>query len=247
MSTKKENIKIYIGTSGWCYDSWSGVFYPESVSGSERLKFYAEHFNTVEINSSFYHLPKPEAFTGWARKTPDNFKFAVKASRYITHIKRLKDCDDAVSRLIDAASSLGEKLSLFLFQLPANLKEDYKKLESFLKILPEKYSYVFEFRDESWFCDEIYKLLDKRGCGIVISSSPEFPYYDVVTGGICYLRMHGSKSLYNSKYTDKELEECVNIVIKYQSHGYISYIYFNNDAHGYAIDNAETLKHMLSK
>ena len=190
--------KIYIGTSGWCYDSWDGRFYPESVRGPDRLKFYSKEFNTVEINSSFYHLPKPETFKAWAAKTPENFRFTVKASRYITHIKRLKDCSDAIEKLVDSASNLGNKLALILFQMPANLKKEKERFESFLKILPTKYLYVFEFRHESWFGDEVYELLNRYGFGIVISSSPEFPFYEVVTGEICYIRLHGSRLLYRS-------------------------------------------------
>ena len=242
---KKE--PIYIGTSGWCYDSWNGKFYPENIKGPDRLKFYSGHFNTVEINSSFYHLPKPETFKGWCEKTPGDFRFTVKVSRYITHIKRLKDCDDAVRSLVDSASSLGDKISLFLFQMPANLKKEEERFLSFLKALPAEYRYVFEFRDKSWFGKDIYELLDNHKCGIVISSSPEFPFHEVACGGICYIRLHGSSSLYRSKYTDSELKDFADIVIKYNKRGYQSFIYFNNDASCYAIENALMFKKMLSE
>jgi uncharacterized protein YecE (DUF72 family) len=238
---------IFIGTSGWCYNSWNGKFYPENIKGSDRLKFYSEYFNTVEINSSFYHLPKPETFKGWATKTPDDFRFTVKASRYITHIKRFKDCSDAVKKLIDSASNLGDKLALFLFQMPANLKKNKERFVNFLEVLPKKYRYVFEFRDESWFIDGIYELLNNYRCGIVISSSPEFPFHEVVTGKICYIRLHGSSSLYRSKYSDSELQEFTGMLNKYQGKSILSFIYFNNDAQGHAVENAFTLKEMLSE
>ena len=240
----REN-RIYIGTSGWCYESWKAIFYPEDIGGRERLKFYSGHFNTVEINSSFYHLPKAGTFSGWAEKTPGSFRFTVKASRYITHIKRLKDCSDAVKKLTDSASNLGVKLALLLFQMPANLKKDKERFISFLDILPSRYRYVFEFRDEGWFSDDIYSLLDERGCGIAISSSPEFPFHEVVTGKICYIRLHGSTSLYRSKYSDHELSEFAGIIGKYNKKGCITFVYFNNDAHGYAVENALTLKRIL--
>ena len=167
--------KIYIGTSGWCYDGWAGIFYPDDMSRQEWLSFYSGYFDTVEINSSFYHLPKAVTFSNWVKKTTDDFLFIVKASKYITNTKRLIDCSDAVSRLIDVASNLGKKLGMFLFQLPPNLKKDLERLKSFIKTLPAGYKYVFEFREESWFCEEIYKLLNNYNCGIVISDSPKFP------------------------------------------------------------------------
>ena len=241
----KRDDPIYIGTSGWCYDSWNGKFYPETIRGPDRLKFYAGKFNTVEINSSFYHLPRAETFKGWAVKTPDDFRFTVKASRYITHVKRLKECGDAVGKLIDSASNLGGKMALLLFQMPANLIKEKERFISFLKILPEKYRYVFEFRHESWFSDDIYKLLNQYKCGIVISSSPEFPFHEIVTGGICYVRLHGSSSLYRSRYSDSELKELADMIRKNIGNNLLSFIYFNNDAHGYAVENALTLQKIL--
>ena len=240
-----KNPKIYIGTSGWSYDGWEGIFYPDAMSRKEWLSFYSEHFNTVEINSSFYHLPKAETFSNWAEKTPDDFLFVVKASKYITHTKRLIDSSDAVIRLIDSASNLGEKLGMFLFQLPPNLKKNSDRLKNFIDILPSIYKYVFEFRDESWFCDEIYNMLENYKCGIVISDSSKFPRFEVITGGFCYIRMHGSTSLYSSKYTDKELEKTAEIIRKNFKDKISSYVYFNNDIHGYAVENAKSLKQLV--
>jgi len=242
-----KNPEIFIGTSGWCYDGWEGVFYPDNLSRKEWLGFYAKHFDTVEINSSFYHLPKASTFSDWAKKTPDDFLFVVKASKCITHTKRLNDCSDAVARLIGAAVELGKKLVMFLFQLPPNLKKDLNRLKNFIDTLPAVYRYVFEFRDESWFCNDIYKLLKDCNCGIVISDSPRFPRHEVITGGFCYIRMHGSTSLYSSKYTDKELKIIAEMITGNYKNGISSYVFFNNDVCGYAVENAKLLKSLLLK
>ncbi len=238
--------KIYIGTSGWSYDGWSGIFYPESLARTGWLSFYSEHFSTVEINSSFYHLPKPQTFNSWAKKTPDNFLFAVKASRYITHIKRLKDCGEPFKNLLKSAKELKGKLGPFLFQLPPNMKKNTSRFKDFLEILPDDYKYAFEFRNESWFCDEVYNMLDSKGCAIVISNSPGFPYHEKVAGSFCYIRMHGGKELYSSNYTGIELKKVAKIVKQYQKNGISSYTYFNNDIHGYAVENAKTLINLIS-
>jgi len=229
------SAKLYIGTSGWFYDSWAGNFYPGDLSKNKWLKCYCQYFNTVEINNSFYHLPKKETFNNWALQTPDNFVFAVKVSRYITHIKRLVDCLEPFKKLLYPASGLGSKLGLFLFQMPPNLKKNIKKLEDFLKIIPENLRCVFEFRNESWFYDEVYNLLDESGAGITISSSPGFPYHEIITGNFCYIRMHGSEQLYSSSYSSKELQKLAAIIRQNLKKNINTYVYFNNDMFGYAI------------
>jgi uncharacterized protein YecE (DUF72 family) len=237
--------KIFIGTSGWNYKSWKKKFYPEELSQKEWLNYYSKKFNSVEINNTFYQLPGKNTFRNWNYSTPDNFIFSVKASRYITHLKKLNDCDDAVKRLIDHSTELGKKLGIFLFQLPGNQHRDKNKLKKFLSLLPDKYRYVFEFRHDSWFDNEIFELLDNNNCGIVINSSPDFPFYDVATGKVCYIRMHGSKTLYSSRYTDEELKNFSEIALKYHKKGYDLYVFFNNDVHGYAVENADTLQKII--
>ena len=233
--------KLYIGTSGWCYNNWVGNFYPRDLNKNKWLKYYSKYFNTVEINSSFYHLTRKETFNNWALQTPDNFVFVVKASRYITHIKKLVDCSEPFKKLLDSALKLGNKLGLFLFQLPPNLKKNIIKLEDFFKIILKNYRYVFEFRNESWFCDEVYNLLNEFGAGIVISSSPSFPYHEIITGNLCYIRMHGSEQLYSSSYSEKELQKLSALIRKNLKKNINTYVYFNNDAFGYAIENAMKL------
>jgi uncharacterized protein YecE (DUF72 family) len=237
--------RIYIGTSGWNYKGWKGKLYPESLSQKDWLDYYSNNFNSVEINNTFYRLPKKENFKNWYNITPDDFIFAVKASRYITHLKKLKNCGEAVEKILELSSGLDKKLGIFLFQMPANQGKDYSKLEKFLKLLPGKYRYVFEFRHDSWFDSDIYRILDSSNCGIVINSSPGFPYKDITTGNICYIRMHGSKKLYSSKYSKDELKEFAEILIKYHNKGFYSFIYFNNDLYGYAVENAREMQEII--
>jgi uncharacterized protein YecE (DUF72 family) len=242
--TKK---RIYIGTSGWNYKSWRGKLYPKALDQKDWLGYYSKSYNSVEINNTFYQLPKKETFKNWHNSTPDDFIFAVKVSRYITHLKKLKDCEETVGKLLEYSSGLDRKLGIFLFQMPANQGKDYTKLEKFLKLLPEKYKYVFEFRHDSWFDSSIYSLLDNSNCGIVINSSPGFPYKDISTGKICYIRMHGSKKLYSSKYSEDELKEFAEIIIKYHNKGFYSFIYFNNDVQGYAVENAREMQELMDR
>jgi uncharacterized protein YecE (DUF72 family) len=238
--------KIYIGTSGWNYKSWKSKFYPEELTQKEWLDYYSKRFNSVEINNTFYQLPKKHTFKNWAYHTPENFVFSVKASRYITHLKKLSNCGDAVNKLIEHSSQLKEKLGIFLFQMPANQGKDINKLKNFINLLPDKCKYAFEFRNDSWFNDDVFNILDRNNCGVVISSSPDFPFHDIATGRICYIRMHGSKKLYSSKYSNDELKKFARIIIKYHNKGFYSFIYFNNDIHGYAVENADAIQKLIN-
>jgi uncharacterized protein YecE (DUF72 family) len=245
--------KVHIGTSGWSYNDWRGVFYPENIKRFGWLSYYAKHFKTVEVNNSFYNLPKKDTFKNWAAKTPDDFLFSVKAPKYITHIKRLAGCSENLDRFLKAAEGLGEKLFLLLFQLPPNMKFNIERLSSFLKILnnycmnyTHKFLYAFEFREESWFCPETYDLLNEYNSGIVISSSPFFPYHELITGNFCYLRMHGSNDLYSSSYSNKELKKFADIINKNKINNIDSFVYFNNDVNCYAVNNAKSLIRMIS-
>lgn len=237
---------IHIGTSGWSYKHWAGRFYPEGIKKNKWLSHYSKEFDSVEINSSFYHLPGEKTFINWKKNTVKNFIFSVKACRYITHIKRLADCQEPLERLFNASKGLGEKLGIFLFQLPPNLKKDKSKLKNFLELLPENYRYAFEFRNKSWFTEEIYALLENSGCAVVISSSPEFPYAEKITTDICYIRMHGHDALYNSCYPEKELEKVAILIKKNLNKNIENYVYFNNDVKAYAIYNARVLIKMVS-
>lgn len=239
--------QYYIGTSGWHYDDWRGRFYPEKLPKTQWLEFYAKHFSTLELNNTFYHLPSENAFKNWYSSSPPDFIFAVKASRYITHIKRLKDCGDEANKFTSRAVLLKEKLGPLLYQLPPGLHRDDGKLNDFLKVLPSEGKHVIEFRDESWFKEEVYEILRQYKVGFCIFDMPKFTSPIIATTDFAYIRFHGSDSLYSSCYTDKEIanwsEKIKRLAKKLES----IYIYFNNDIAGYAIENASTLRGYLEK
>jgi uncharacterized protein YecE (DUF72 family) len=237
------NLKI--GTSGWSYRHWKELFYPAELSSKNWLKFYSRHFDTIEINSSFYRLPKRETFENWAKITPDKFLFSVKASRFITHIKRLKNCEEPLKNFFTRVLELGEKLGPILFQLPPNLKKDSSRLNDFLKILPAGYRYVFEFRNDSWFDDQTFDALRENNCALCIASSPIFPYVEKLTADFTFIRMHGGTILYGSKYNKDELEDWAKKIKSWLKDNIDCYIYFNNDAFAHAVENAGELKLIL--
>jgi len=250
--------KLYIGTSGWIYSHWDGVFYPEDLPAKDKLKYFSKHFKTAEINYSFYHLPRPSTYENWYQQTPKDFIFAVKASRFITHIKRLKGIKAAWQTFLENALHLKEKLGPILFQFPPSFKasaENTKRLEEFLKILrgptsqggrtSKNLNFAFEFRHKTWCDKEIYKLLKKYKAAWVIADSPRYPRADVVTCDLAYIRMHGSKVMFSSNYTKKELKNLAQKIKRWLKSSDV-YVYFNNDAMGYAVENARTLKSILS-
>ena len=259
---------IFIGTSGWTYKDWQGLFYPKDLSQRKWLEYYGRHFKTVEVNSTFYRQMKPETFKNWAETVPQDFVFAVKVSRFITHIKRLKDCREPAKVMIESFSGLGQKLGPVLFQLPPRFKADSERLEDFLVhcsqlIVHSKRKSMnreprtvnriaFEFRDQSWFDESIYKILRKYNAALVIAESGSFwpssaeasegkPSEEVITADFVYIRFHGEGGSYASKYTDKELESWANRIRKWRKRGLDVYAYFNNDVAGFAIENAKTL------
>jgi len=236
-----------VGTSGWHYDHWRGVFYPPGLKKGEWLAFYAGSFDTVEINYSFYRLPSRSNFEAWARQAPPGFIFAVKASRFITHVKKLRDPHQPISRLMESAGGLGGKLGPILFQLPPRWRKNLSRLEEFLVALPSQHRYAFEFRDETWLDDDVYALLEAANCALCISSSPSFPQSRRVTADFAFLRFHGGEDLYSSKYSRKELKEWSTFAASILEEGRDVYAYFNNDAFGYAVEDAGVFRELVSK
>jgi uncharacterized protein YecE (DUF72 family) len=237
--------KIYIGTSGWTYRHWLGPFYPEDINPRNLLSFYTRYFDTVELNASFYRLPSAQTFTNWYKKTPHQFIFAVKASRFITHLKKLKDVEKNWKEFINRASQLKEKLGPILFQLPPSFKKDITRCKDFFKILPSKYEYAFEVRHKSWFDKEVYALLAKHNISLVWTDSPSFPSEWVLTSSFIYLRFHGGKVLYGSNYSREELKSYAQKLRPFVKKGIKVYAYYNNDAQGYAVKNALTFSQIL--
>lgn len=238
--------KYHIGTSGWVYYDWVGRFYPEGLPSSQRLKFFSKEFATTEINYSFYHLPRPNTFQNWYQQTPEGFIFAVKVSRFITHIKRLKRVGQAWRKFYKNALHLKEKLGPILFQFPPSFKIDLKRLEAFLRLHSPKARYAFEFRHPSWMDERVYKLLKKYNAAWVIADSPRYPKAEVLTADFAYIRMHGSTQLFASKYTKGELEELAGKIKKWGRGLKAVYVYFNNDFQGHAVEDARELRKLLS-
>lgn len=250
--------KIHIGTSGWVYGHWQGIFYPDNLSSKDKLKYFSQYFKTAEVNYSFYHLPRPTTYQKWYKETPADFLFALKASRFITHLKRLKGVKEPWKIFLKNALNLKEKLGPILFQFPPTFKaaeENLKRLEKFLAILRGRTShggstslnlrFAFEFRHKTWCDEKIYNLLKKYKVSWVIADSPRYPKAEIVTADFVYIRMHGSEVLFSSKYTKKELRVLAQKIKKWQRQCLDVYCYFNNDASGNAVKNAKQLLKFL--
>lgn len=238
---------LFLGTSGYSYKHWRGVFYPPTLPPARWLEFYCQHFDTVELNVTFYRLPTRKTFEGWYQRTPPYFFFAAKGSRYITHIKRLKDCREPLRAYRENAAGLGEKLAIILWQLPPNLQFDEERLVEFCRVLGNEYPekrHAFEFRHESWFKEECYDILSSHGSALCIPVSPDYPRVEQMTAPFSYLRFHHGTVRGNSCYTDRELKLWTNKISEWLKEQDI-YIYFNNDISGFAIDNAKNLRKYL--
>jgi uncharacterized protein YecE (DUF72 family) len=241
--------QVLIGTSGWTYPSWRGTFYPGDLPSARFLEFYRNQFSTVEVNYSFYHLPTPATYEKWVAQVPEGFVFAVKASRLMTHTKRLQGIKEPWRVFLQNTQSLGSRLGPILFQFPASFRCDQARLVKFLKmartVIPgaDRLRLVFEFRHASWFTDEIYRLLSDHGAALCIADSPQYPRHEIATTTFVYFRFHGRSKLFASNYTktDQEAEK----IRRYLNEGQDVYAYFNNDAQGYAVANARMLTTMI--
>ena len=238
-------VDYYIGTSGWHYDHWRHRFYPGELDKRKWLEFYTRNFTTVELNNSFYRLPSETAFAAWYDSSPANFTFAVKVSRFITHIKRLKDTEEAVEKFITRAKILDKKLGPLLYQLPPSMHCDDERLASFLSVLPQGIKHVFEFRHQSWLEERVFEILRKYNAGLCIFDMPSLSCPLVATADFAYIRFHGSTGLYSSCYSDEELADWTRKLTSLASNLETLYIYFNNDAEAFAVRNAMTLRGYL--
>lgn len=239
-------MAFWVGTSGWVYPHWKGVFYPANLPSRDWLSFYSSHFRTVEINNSFYRLPSEDAFKSWAQSTPQGFLFSVKASRFITHVKKLNVTTEPVERFLERARLLGPKLGPILFQLPPGWSCNPERLEAFLELLPADLPFAFEFRDESWFNERVYALLEKKGVALCLISLPGFVCPVKVTAPFVYIRMHGSGTVYGGLYSLEELSYWARLAKNFLKEGLDLYVYFNNDAFGFAVRNAAEFIEMLA-
>jgi uncharacterized protein YecE (DUF72 family) len=238
MSKAKYDIRI--GTSGWHYSDWTGRFYPADLPKSKWLKFYAGHFDTVEINNTFYHQPKQQTFKNWRMQVPKNFLFIVKANRFITHIKRLKDVQEPLERFFEGVRLLKSNLGPILYQLPPSMHKDLDRLRDFLKILPKKPASVFEFRHESWFSQDCYELLKEFNTAFCIHDLMAVPR--IITSDVIYVRFHGTTGRYRGNYSKPALRDWADWAKDNMKGKKAFFAYFNNDYNAYAIYNAKTLK-----
>ncbi len=242
---------VFIGTSGWNYYDWKGRFYPEDVKPKEYLSHYAKTFLTTEVNYSFYHLPKPSTYQNWSAQVPDDFVFAVKASRTITHIRRLKEVTEEWRVFRENASALGGKLGPILLQFPPSFRKDTGLLEAFLQAgrgskRSSAQRLAFEFRHASWFDREICELLAGYQSALVVAHSQRYPQAPYVpTANFVYLRLHGPGALFASLYSEEQLSDWAAQVRSWTASGKSVFVYFNNDFHGYAIENARTLARLV--
>jgi len=242
---KKAGCYIRIGTSGWYYEHWKELFYPAGLPKSKWFEHYAQHFDTVEINNTFYHLPKEQSIQRWHKIAPEGFLYAVKANRYITHIKKLKDTSESLRRFFDGINLLERKLGPVLYQLPPSLHIDLDRLRDFIKLLPKGKTAVFEFRHKSWYCEETYKLLGKNGAGFCVHDMTGKESPQVVTSDTIYIRFHGTSGRYSGSYPKSQLQDWAKWLKEQSKKVSGIYVYFNNDVHGHAIKNAKHLKEMI--
>lgn len=241
------NAEIYIGTSGWHYAHWVGSFYPEGTEPGAFLSFYAGEFRSVEINNTFYRLPERETLEEWRAITPAGFLFACKASRYITHMKKLKDPEQTTRRFFEVITALDDKLGPILFQLPPYWRLNAERLKHFLALLPQGFRYAFEFRDESWFTQEVCDLLARRGAAFCAYDFDRRQSPIHVTANFTYVRLHGPDGPYRGQYDARTLALWAKRILAWRKSGLDVYFYFDNDEAGYAAQDALRLAGMLAR
>ena len=240
--------RVHIGTSGWHYKHWLGVFYPAGTRASEMFQIYARHFDTVEVNNSFYQLPAAKTFDNWRESSPRRFLFALKASRFITHMKKLKDPESSSAKFFLVADRLEEKLGPILFQLPPRWKLNVERLDEFLTAMPmpAEHQYAVEFRDESWLVPPVYDVLRRHNTAFCIHDFADMKVPDEITADFTYIRFHGPTSAkYFGWYSDDQLRAWAARIKEWRARLSDIYVYFNNDPEGAAVKNALTLKEMV--
>ncbi len=241
---------LHIGTSGWSYKHWTGIFYPEDLKPDKYLEYYTTKFSCVELNSCFYHLPLKKTVTGWMNRTPDSFKFSLKLSRFITHQMQLVNIEAALEKFFDVFEGMKEKLGPILVQLPPGLSYDEPRIQYFLELLKKQYNqyrFAVEIRNRSWINDHFFDLLSHYGTAFVIADSgSRYPYYEAVTTDFVYLRFHGREQLYASDYNEYDLQQYAGKIAGWLNDGKKVWVFFNNDYFGFAVKNAEKLIEIIN-
>jgi uncharacterized protein YecE (DUF72 family) len=241
-------MSVHIGTSGWSYDHWQGIVYPHGARLWDRLGYYVQQFQTVELNSSFYRWPKEAAFKSWQKRLPPHFLMSVKAPRYLTHVKRLYAPEAAMERIKNCWHILGDKRAVLLVQLSPKFALDFSRLQYFLHRVPHWMRVVIEFRHESWHRDEIFALLEQYGAAYCIMSGAYLPCILRATAPFVYIRLHGPDHhhLYAGSYADADLWWWAQRIREWEVQGKDVLVYFNNDGAGNAVRNAVSLRSMVA-
>ena len=237
--------EIRVGASGWHYKHWRGPFYEPTLPPARMLEFYIRHFDTVEINNSFYRLPSEDALKAWRDSTPPNFVFAVKASRFITHNKKLSDPQSALEKFFPRVEILRPKLGPILFQLPPQWKVNSERLEAFLNVLPKRHLYAFELRNPTWHTGAIYEILRAHNAAFCIYDLAGFQSPLEITADFAYARLHGPLGPYQGSYSEAALRTWAERIRKWRRKLKRIYVYFDNDQEAFAVRNALELKRLL--
>ena len=241
---------IHIGTSGWSYKKWVDIFYPKNLKPTEYLQYYAQYFNTTEINTTFYHTPRVSSAENWAKMVPPGFTFCAKMNRYITQMKKLREPEEPLQRFFTAIEPLQLVSGPVLIQLPPSLRFNYDVTEYFYSVLKKEYNqydFALEARHTSWFDNDSLNLMAKYDIAFVISQSGNvFPYAEFVTATNIYVRFHGPAALYASPYSHEMLNSYADKFVHWIKEGHVIWAYFNNDVHGYAVQDARQLKEILN-
>lgn len=246
MGKTKKLPEIHIGTSGWSYNHWKENFYPKEVKPPKWLSYYSGVFSTVEINTTFYHVPLVSTVKKWHETVPENFLFSIKASRYITHMKKLVECEESLDYFYESLVPFQNNAGPVLFQLPPSFAMDKEKLIAFIKLLTKEYRYVFEFRHASWFVEEIYEILTKHKIALCITDLNGKQSPEIVTTDFTYLRLHGPHKAYQGSYGTAKLKVFRKKMENWMEKGVSVYCYFDNDEKGYAIEDAKELQDMFA-
>lgn len=237
-------MKTNIGCSGYYYKSWIDLFYPSGLKTKDWLQYYAQYFNTVELNNTFYRMPRVSSVKGWYERSPEGFRFTVKGNREITHRHKLKNVRDLLSIFYEPVFGLKEKLAAFLWQLPGNLHVNVEKLDEFCSLIDKTYTNVIEFRHNSWFTEEVYKILRKYGVTLCLISAPDYLQENFIkTSDSVYVRFHGKSDWYNYLYTSEELDFWRKKIIELNPAE--AFLYFNNDYNANAVTNGKQMKELF--
>jgi len=241
---KESVVTLWIGTSGWQYDDWRGVLYPDGLAQRKWLSHYADRFRCVEVNNAFYRLPERDTFAKWRDQTPDGFLMAVKVSRYLTHIKRMQDPEEPVARLLDRAEGLGDRLGPFLLQLPPNLRADPARLDACLAAFPKAMRVAVEPRHETWWTDEVRDVLARRNAALCWADrqGPVTPTW--VTADWGYLRFHEGRATPRPSYGRQALKTWRDRIGDSWPRKADIFVFFNNDPGGAAVRNADTFSRL---